>query len=85
MKTVIHIESFEITYLKILKDFIKKVAPHIRDGLMLTPLENWENVLHSYSFYTVEWYEDSDFLYYGHGADAGDTIIEMGKINIGEL
>lgn len=85
MKYVMHIESFEIDYLKILKDFIKKVAPHIRVGLMLTPLENWEKVLHSYSFYTVEWYEDSDFLYYGHGADPEDKVISIGKINIGEL
>ena len=85
MKTVIFIESFEINYLKILKDFIKKVAPHIRDGLMLTPLENWEKVLHSYSFATVEWYEDSDFLYYGHGADPNDKVIKLGKISIGVL
>ena len=42
MKTVIFIESFEINYLKTLKAFIRKFAPHVISGLMAVPLVDWE-------------------------------------------
>lgn len=85
MKYVIHIDSFEMGYLKRLRAFINQVAPHVNDGLLTRPLVNWQNELSHYPYQTVEWYDDCDFLYYGHGADAGDTIIEIGKITLGEI
>lgn len=85
MKYVIHIDSFEMDYLKRLRAFIKQVAPHVNDGLLTRPLVNWQNELSHYPFHTVEWYDDCDFLYYGHGADPGDRVIEMGRVFLGEI
>lgn len=86
MKNVIILKSFELDYLQQVKDFIHQVAPHIDSGLYTVSLREWERALKCYDHNTVEWYDDCTFLYYGHGANTSDKIVEVfGPISLGEL
>lgn len=85
-KNVIVLKSFELDYLQQVKDFIHHVAPHINAGLYSNPLKEWRTAFLTYEYATVEWYDDYNFLYYGHGVKTSDRVLEISRsMNIGEL
>ena len=85
-RNVIILKSFDLEYLQQVKDFIHCVAPHIDCGLYSASLDRWETLLQGYAYNTVEWSDDFNFLFYGHGAKTSDKIFEVSmSMSLGEL
>ena len=67
-KKGIVLPTLDDTYFKKAFEFIERIAPHLTSGMMKhkNKLTVCKALLSDYDIFSLCWYDDDDFLYWGH-------------------